>query len=92
MSILDDLKSGICRVEFVKRNGDLRVAYMTQSDEVLDALGVQNKARDVIKHGAGSYSTVYYIDGGWRNLSHSSVIDWNFATPQQAFAAIEKAE
>ena len=89
MSILNDLKAGICRVEFTKRDGSLRVAYMTQSPEVLDALGVEDKSRDIVKRDAGSYSTVYYLDGGWRNLSHASVIAWQFATPEQAYAAIE---
>lgn len=90
MSILEDLKSGILRVEFTKRDGSLRVAYMTQSPEILDALGVEDKSRDVIKRGGGSYSAVYYLDGGWRNLSHASVIEWQFATPEQAYSEIEK--
>jgi hypothetical protein len=89
MSILDDLKAGIVRVEFLKQNGDLRVAYMTQCPEIFDALGVENKSRDVIKRDRGSYSAVYYIAEGWRNLSHASVVAWQFATPEQAYDAIE---
>lgn len=91
MSILEDLKLGIVRVEFVKRNGELRIAYMTQSPEVLETLGIEDKSRDVIKRDRGGYSAVYYLDGGWRNLSHASVREWQFATPQQAFAEIEEA-
>ena len=54
MSILDALKTGILRVEFVKRDGSLRIAYMTQCDDLLDLLGVENKSRDVVKRDGGS--------------------------------------
>ena len=91
MSILADLKAGIVRVEFEKKDGSLRVAYCTQCPEIFDALGVEDKSRDVVKHDHGSYSAVYYIDGGWRNLSHASVIAWQFATPEQAYASIEES-
>jgi hypothetical protein len=89
MSILDDLKAGICRVEFIKRDGSYRIAYMTQSDEIFDSLGIENQSRDVLKRDRGSYSAVYYLDCGWRNLSHASVLAWEVVTPEQAFSAIE---
>lgn len=91
MSILDDLKSGILRVEFEKKDGTIVCRYYTQSPEIFEFLNIEDKSRDVIKRDRGSYSTVYDLANGWRNLSHASVIAWQFATPEQAYAAIEEA-